>query len=121
MQVERILKEYGQFLRPMVEAPRDGQRILGRAAHGGRLVSCYWEPHPVGLIGPNWVEERDSAIGYVDRFFDGWILPSDFRLLDAGAINRLLVAYIDDARAADNRDVLGLLDIAGGRRGDEAG
>lgn len=121
MQVERILREYGQFLRPMVEAPRDGQRILGHVAHSGRLISCYWEPHPAGLIGPNWVEERDSTAGYVDRFFDGWIQPSDFRLLDANAINRLLVAYIDDARAADNRDALSLLDMTGDRRGDEAG
>lgn len=120
MQVERILREYGQFLRPMAEAPRDGQRILGRAAQGGRLICCYWEPHPAGLIGPNWVEERDSPVGYVDRFFDGWILPSDFRLLDANAINRLLVAYIDDARAADDRDALDLLDIAGERRDDPA-
>lgn len=116
MQVERILKEYGQLLRPMSEAPRDGQRILGRSAQSGRLISCYWEVHPVGLIGPNWVEERDSPAGYVDRFFDGWIRPADFRLLDANAINRLLVAYIDDARAADDRSALDLLDASGDRR-----
>ncbi len=121
MQVERILKEYGQFLRPMSEAPRDGQRILGRAAQGGRLVSCYWELHPVGLVGPNWVEERDSPVGYVDRFFDGWIQPSNFRLLDTNAINRLLVAYIDDARAVDDRDALNVLEMTGDRRGREAG
>jgi hypothetical protein len=111
MQVERILKEYGQFLRPMSEAPRDGQRILARAARGGHLISCYWEAQPVGLIGPNWVEERDSPSGYVDRFFDGWIRPADFRLLDANAINRLLVAYIDDARAADDTTALRILDV----------
>lgn len=121
MQVERILREYGQFLRPMSEAPRDGQRILGRAAQSGGLVFCYWEPHPAGLIGPNWVEERDSQIGYVDHFFDGWIRPADFRLLDANAINRLLVAYIDDARAADNRHALSVLDVAGDRHIQEAG
>lgn len=120
MQVERILKEYGQFLRPMSDAPRGGQRILGRAAQGGRLISCYWEPNPVGLIGPNWVEERDSPTGYVDRYFDGWIRPSDFRLLDANAINRLLVAYIDDARTADNQDVLSVLEMTGDRRAREA-
>jgi hypothetical protein len=111
MQVERILKEYGHVLRPMSEAPRDGRRILGRAADSGRLVSCYWELHPVGLIGPNWVEERDSSAGYVDRFFDGWIRPADFRLLDHNAINRLLVAYIDDARAADDVAALRILDV----------
>jgi hypothetical protein len=121
MQVERILKEYGQFLRPISEAPRNGQRILGRAAQSGRLISCYWELHPAGLIGPNWVEEQDSAIGYVDRYFDGWIQPSGFRLLDANAVNRLLVAYIDDARAADNQEALSLLDAAGDRRREDGG
>lgn len=121
MQVERILKEYGQFLRPMSEAPRDGQRILARAARGGRLISCYWELHPAGLIGPNWVEERDSPAGYIDRFFDGWIRPADFRVLDANAINRLLVAYIDDARAVDDRDALSVLEITGDRHIQEAG
>ncbi len=121
MQVERILKEYGQFLRPMSEAPRGGQRILGRAAQTGRLISCYWELHPVGLIGPNWVEERDSPTGYVDRFFDGWIKPADFRLLDANAINRLLVAYIDDARAVDDRAALNVFEMTSDRRGLEAG
>ncbi|WP_398483430.1 hypothetical protein [Tardiphaga sp.] len=120
MQVERILREYGQFLRPMAEAPRDGQRILGRTTQGG-LIFCYWEPHPAGLIGPNWVEERDSPVGYVDRFFDGWIRLSDFRLLDTNAINRLLVAYIDDARAADDRSALDLLDASGADRLSQAG
>lgn len=121
MQVERILKEYGHFVRPMNEAPRDGQRILGRAAQNGRLISCYWEPHPLGLIGPNWIEEKDSPAGYVDRFFDGWIQPSDFRLLDANAINRLLVAYIDDARAVDDRSALDLLDVSGTDRSNAIG
>ncbi|WP_371420290.1 hypothetical protein [Tardiphaga sp.] len=114
MQVERVLREYGHFLRPMSEAPRDGQRILGHSAQGGHLISCYWELHPQGLIGPNWVEERDSRIGYIDRYFDGWIRPSEFRLLDPIAINRLLVAYIDDARAADNREALAMLETGEG-------
>ena len=121
MQVERILKEYGQFLRPMSEAPRDGQRILGRAAQSGYWISCYWDVHPAGLIGPNWVEERDSSVGYVDRFFDGWISLANVRLLDANAVNRLLVAYIDDARAADDRDALSVLEMTGDRRSLEAG
>lgn len=117
MQVARVLREYGHALRPMSDAPRDGQRILGHVAGGG-LLSCYWERRPVGLIGPNWVEERDSPVGYVDRFFDGWIRPADFRLFDTNAINRLLVAYIDDARAADDNTALGLFDITeAGRRG----
>ena len=111
MQVERVLREYGQFLRPMSEAPRDGQRILAYAGHR-HLVSCYWESSPARLIGPNWVEEKDSPGGYLDRYFDGWIHPRDFRLLDAPGINRLLVAYIDDARAADNLDAIKVLEQA---------
>lgn len=75
-------------------------------------MSCYWEPHPAGLIGPNWIEEKDSPLGYVDRFFNGWIRPADFRLLDANAVNRLLVAYIDDARAAEDHAALEILDSA---------
>jgi len=96
----------------MSEAPRDGQRILAHAIQTGGLVSCYWETRPAGLIGPNWVEERDSPVGYVDRYFDGWIRPASFRLLDSEAINRLLVAYIDDARAADDQSALRLLESA---------
>ena len=112
MQVERILREYGQALRPMSEAPRDGQRILAHAGHGGHLVSCYWETRPEHLIGPNWVEEKNSPAGYLDRYFSGWINPRDFRILDAAGITRLLVAYIDDARAADNHDALKVLEQA---------
>ncbi|MET0707209.1 MAG: hypothetical protein ABWY82_10260 [Tardiphaga sp.] len=112
MQVERVLREYGQSLRPMSEAPRDGQRILAHVGHARHLVSCYWETRPIFLIGPNWVEEKDSVSGYLDRYFDGWIDPRDFRLLDATAINRLLVAYIDDARAADNLEALKVLEPA---------
>lgn len=112
MQVERVLREYGQFLRPMGEAPRDGQRILAHVGHGGYLVSCYWETSPARLIGPNWVEEKDSPGGYLDRYFDGWIHPRDFRLFDAAGLNRLLVAYIDDARAADNHDAIKVLEQA---------
>ena len=110
MHIERVLREYGQLVRPMNEAPRDGTRILGHAARSGRLVSCYWEARPSVVIGPVWIEERDGARGYLDRYFDGWLDLSHFQLLDSNAINRLLVAYIDDARAADNRDALKLLE-----------
>lgn len=109
MQVERILREYGQFLRPMAEAPRDGRRILAHARHG-HLVACFWESRPARLIGPNWMEEKDSQGGYLDRYFDGWISLADFRILDGMAINRLLVAYIDDARAAENFEALKVLE-----------
>ena len=109
MHIERVLREYGQLARPMNEAPRDGTRILGHA-RSGRLISCYWETTPSTLIGPIWIEERDSARGYLDRYFDGWLAPRDMRLFDTNAINRLLVAYIDDARAADNSEALKLLE-----------
>lgn len=62
------------------------------------------------MIGPYWVAEKDSGIGYVDRYFDGWIHPRDFRFLDANAVRRLLVAYIDDARATDDAEALAALD-----------
>lgn len=114
MQIERVLRDYGQALRPISEAPKDGTRILGHAAHaGGGLVFCYWEPKPALLIGACWIEEQGSRTGYLDRYFDGWLDFRAFRLLDHNALNRLLVAHIDDARAADNVEVLNLLNQAG--------
>ncbi|MDB5553817.1 MAG: hypothetical protein JWL86_3801 [Rhizobium sp.] len=110
MHIERVLREYGQLTRPMSEAPRDGTRILGHAARSGRIVSCSWETSPSVLTGPVWTEEPGSAHGYLDRYFDGWLDVNHLRLLDTNAINRLLVAYIDDARAADNREALRLLE-----------
>ena len=111
MHIERVLREYGQLTRPISEAPRDGSRILGHAARSGRLVSCYWEATPSMVIGPVWIEDRDSRRGYLDRYFDGWLDLNHMRLLDSNAINRLLVAYIDDARAADNLEALKLLEL----------
>ena len=63
------------------------------------------------VIGPVWIEDRDSRRGYLDRYFDGWLDLNHMRLLDSNAINRLLVAYIDDARAADNLEALKLLEL----------
>jgi hypothetical protein len=100
MHVERVLREYGQLPRPMNEAPRDGTRILGHHPRSGRLILCYWE------------EGRDGRRGYLDRYFDGWLDPQEVRLLDTDAVNRLLVAYIDDARAADDTAALKLLEQA---------
>jgi len=74
------------------------------------LVLCHWEPAPAFLVGPVWIEARDSRRGFLDRYFDGWLDPRDVRLLDSNAVNRLLVAYIDDARAADNTQALKLLE-----------
>ena len=109
MPVERILREYGQFVRPLIEAPRDGRRILPHSRRG-HFVACHWEILPTALIGPCWVEERHRAVGYLDRYFDGWINPADLRLLDSAAINRLLIAYIDDARAVENLEILKVLE-----------
>ena len=110
MQIERVLRAYGQLLRPMSEAPRDGTWILGHGAHAKSLILCYWASDPTALAGPNWVEASDSRIGYLDRYFDGWLDPRGIQLLDGNAINRLLVAYIDDARAAENTEALKLLE-----------
>jgi hypothetical protein len=57
MHVERVLREYGQFPRPMNEAPRDGTRILGHHPRSGRLILCYWETIPEALVGPIWVDD----------------------------------------------------------------
>ena len=112
MHVERVLREYGQLPRSMNEAPRDGKRIFAHDARSGRLILCYWEMVPAALVGPLWIEEHDSSRGYLDRYFDGWLDPQEVKLLDIIAINRLLVAYIDDARATDDTAALKLLEQA---------
>jgi hypothetical protein len=104
MNVEKVLRDYGQFLRPMNEAPRDGRRILGQSA--SVLVNCYWDINPSKLAGPSWVEDNDGDHGYLDRYFHGWIDLQKFRLLDYAALARLMIAYIDDARAMDDREAL---------------
>jgi hypothetical protein len=110
MHIQQVLREYGQLTRPMSEAPRDGTRILGHAARSGRMICCYWEASPSILIGPIWIEEHGSTRGFIDRYFDGWLDVSHLKLLDSNAINRLLVAYIDDARAEDDQEALKLLE-----------
>ena len=105
MNVEKVLRDYGQFLRPMNEAPRDGRKILGQSASG--LVNCHWD---VRLAGPAWVEDSDADRGYLDRYFNGWIDLRKFKLLDYAALARLIIAYIDDARAMDDREALNALD-----------
>lgn len=107
MNVERVLREYGQFLRPMGEAPRDGRKILGISKRGSLVV--FWDANPSKLAGAIWVEEKDADRGYLDRYFRGWLDLRDFRPLDHEALARLLIAHIDDARAADDRDVFKVL------------
>jgi hypothetical protein len=64
MNVERILREYGQFLRPMSEAPRDGGKILAQSAKG--ILLCYWDTNPSKLTGPSWVKHEEAERGYLD-------------------------------------------------------
>jgi hypothetical protein len=105
--VERVLGEIGQFLRPMSEAPRDGQKILGRSAGG--FVVCYWDATPSKLAAPTWVEGPEAARGYLDRYFTGWLDPAKLKLVDYAALADLLVAYIDDAHAAGETEALKIL------------
>jgi hypothetical protein len=106
--VERVLGEIGQSLRPMSEAPRDGRGILGKTAKG--LVICHWDPEPLKLAGPSWVETHDAGRGYLDRYFDGWVDPLKLKLWDYAALADLLIAYIDDAHEAGDNKTLQMLD-----------
>ncbi len=81
--VERVLGEIGQSLRPMSEAPRDGRGILGKAASGNNtsgLVICHWDAAPLILAGPSWVETPEAGRGYLDRYFTGWVDPAKLKL-----------------------------------------
>ena len=106
--VERILREIGQFVRPMREAPRDGRKSLGKSAKG--LVVCYWDAKPSKMAGPTWVEASDAERGYLDKYFTGWLDLAKFKLLDYAALAELLIAYIDDAHAAGDTGALQILD-----------
>jgi hypothetical protein len=106
--VERVLGEIGQSLRPMSEAPRDGQGILGKTASG--LVICHWDAEPLKLAGPSWVVTHDADHGYLDRYFDGWVDPLKLKLWDYAALADLLIAYIDDAHEAGDTKTLQMLD-----------
>ena len=111
--VERVLGEIGQSLRPMSEAPRDGRGILGKAASGNSasgLVICHWDAAPLILAGPSWVETHDAGRGYLDRYFTGWIDPAQLKLWDYAALADLLIAYIDDAHASGDLRALEILD-----------
>jgi hypothetical protein len=106
--VERVLGEIGQSVRPMSEAPRDGRKILGKSARG--LVICYWDAKPSKLAGPTWVEAPHADRGYLDKYFTGWLDPAKLKLLDYAVLADLLIAYIDDARAAGDTEALKILD-----------
>jgi hypothetical protein len=111
--VERVLGEIGQSLRPMSEAPRDGRGILGKTASGNNtsgLVICHWDAAPLNLAGPSWVETHDAGRGYLDRYFTGWVDPAKLKLWDYAALADLLIAYIDDAHASGDIRPLEILD-----------
>lgn len=111
--VERVLGEIGQSLRPMSEAPRDGRGILGKTASdktAAGLVICHWDAAPLKLAGPGWVESHDAGRGYLDRYFSGWVDPARLKLWDYAALADLLIAYIDDAHASGDSKALRILD-----------
>jgi hypothetical protein len=51
MQVQKVLEEYGQAIRPMRDAPCDGRTILAYAPLEG-LIICRWVQEHDRLIGP---------------------------------------------------------------------
>jgi hypothetical protein len=44
--------------------------------------------------------------GYLSRYITGWLDLRSLKMLDYGALARLLIAYIDDARAVDDEEAL---------------
>jgi hypothetical protein len=109
--VERVLGEIGQSLRPMSDAPRDGRAILAKsAASAAGLVICRWDPAPLKLAGPSWVETRDAGRGYLDRYFTGWVDPAGLKLWDYETLADLLIAFVDDAHVRGDTRALELLD-----------
>jgi hypothetical protein len=105
--VERVLGEIGQSLRPMSEAPRDGNWILLKSETG--FVICRWDEDPAELAGPCWVEARDARRGYLDKCFAGWIDPVRLKLWDYATLADLLIAFVDDARAKGDTKALAVL------------
>ena len=49
--------------------------------------------------------------GYLDKYFTGWLDLRNFKMLDYAALARLLIAYIDDARAVDDKEALKILNL----------
>ena len=75
------------------------------------MVLCYWDATPSKLAGPSWVGHKGAERGYLERYFTGWLDLRDFKMLDYAALARLLIAYIDDARAVDDKEALKILNI----------
>jgi hypothetical protein len=110
--VERVLKEIGQSLRPLSEAPKDGRWILAMSAEG--FVICHWDADPSNLAGPSWTEANDATRGYLDDYFSGWLDPADLKLWDYATLAELLIAYIDDAHAKGDARALEILERRAG-------
>src|SRR5665647_1118317 len=58
------------------------------------------------FAGSTWVRNKDDAYGYLDKYFTGWFDPAEFKSLDYAALPRLLIAYNNDARSANDQHAL---------------
>jgi hypothetical protein len=67
--------------------------------------------NPSKLTGPSWVEHEDAERGYLDRYFTGWLDLRNLKMPDYAALARLLIAYIDDAGAVDDKEALKILKL----------
>jgi len=57
------------------------------------------------------VVHEDAERGYLDKYFTGWLDLRNFKMLDYATLARLLIAYIDDARAVDDKEALKILNL----------
>ena len=101
--VSELLREFGQTLRPLENAPRDGRTDLCYSERHG-LVAVRWQTDPF----PEWIMTEKR--GFLDRAFIGWYDPAGFRPIGESELTRLLVAFIDDMRAQDRHDILKILE-----------
>ena len=67
--------------------------------------------NPSKLTGPSWMEHKDAERGFLDRYFTGWLDLRNLKMLDYAALARLFIAYIDDARAVDDKEALKILKL----------
>jgi hypothetical protein len=104
--VQRVLGDWS-IRTPDERSTKERTKDLGKSARG--LVICYWDAKPSRLAGPIWVEAPDADRGY-DKYFTGWVDPAKLKLLDYATLAGLPIAYVDDARAADDTRALKILD-----------
>ena len=101
--VSELLREFGQTLRPLENAPRDGRTVLCYSERHG-LVAVRWQTDPF----PEWIMTEKR--GFLDRAFIGWYDPAGFRPIGESELTRLLAAFIDDMRAQGRGDILKVLE-----------